>query len=116
MVNLKQVTLAGAAALLLGAPLPAAAAEEPPYPVWWSESLEIESLDRIGTRLELKLSPHFPDGFPLFRHEGDTWEADTWKKVIGDAVLWAVNADDFLPSKADCEVWQAGAEWFAENP
>ena len=26
-------------------------------------------------------------------------------------VLWVVNADDFLPSKQDCEDWRAETEW-----
>ena len=40
----KIVAVAGAIALALSGPL---AAEEPPYPVWWSESLELESLEAM---------------------------------------------------------------------
>lgn len=36
---------------------PALAAEQGPYPVWWSPSLELESLDKIDQRLARKINP-----------------------------------------------------------
>jgi hypothetical protein len=54
---------------------PAAADEsgaEPPYPVWWSPVLEIDSLDDIDARLARALWEHDPEGMTLYKSEGDT--------------------------------------------
>jgi len=51
LLRSKLVVAAAAVALLLGAAGGALAAEEGPYPVWWSPKLELESLDRIDGRL-----------------------------------------------------------------
>ncbi|MCH9019637.1 MAG: hypothetical protein IIA73_04655 [Proteobacteria bacterium] len=52
-------------ALCLGRGTPARAQEAVPYPVWWSPSLELESLDKIDERLKRNLWPG-DDGFRLF--------------------------------------------------
>jgi hypothetical protein len=50
---------------------PGRAAENEPYPVWWSDKLELESLDRVEARLRRDLWPDSPDGFPLFKSTSD---------------------------------------------
>ena len=52
-------------------------ADEPPYPVWWSPVLELESLDAVDARLERSFRPDDPKGVPLIRSEGDTF-AEIW--------------------------------------
>jgi hypothetical protein len=37
------------------------AAEEEPYPIWWSPLLELESLDRLDARLDRELDPGMSD-------------------------------------------------------
>ena len=54
-----------------------ARAEEPPYPVWWSPVLELESLDQIDARLERELWKGATDGMPLYKTEGDT-QLEVW--------------------------------------
>ncbi len=50
----------------------AAAAEDGPYPVWWSPALELESLDAIDARVEREFWPGDPEGLPLAKTEGET--------------------------------------------
>ena len=69
--KLARLATAGALALGLSGP---AAAEEPPYPVWWSESLELDSLDAIDARLDRELWEGDDEGLPLGRREGDAWQ------------------------------------------
>ena len=45
----------------------AAAAEDGPYPVWWSPVLELDSLDAIDARLERKLWEGDSEGMPLIK-------------------------------------------------
>ena len=52
-------------AICLGRGAPTWAEEAAPYPIWWSLSLELESLDQIDERLERNLW-HNDDGFRLF--------------------------------------------------
>ncbi len=47
----------------------AAAAEDGPYPVWWSPVLELDSLDAIDARLERQLWLHDPDGMQLIKSD-----------------------------------------------
>lgn len=49
------------------------AAEDGPYPVWWSDKLELDSLDQVEARLHRDLWPDSPDGFPLFKGEPDNY-------------------------------------------
>jgi hypothetical protein len=60
-----------ASALALGLSVPATA-DEPPYPVWWSPVLELDSLDSIDARLARKIWPGDPEGLPLMKTEGET--------------------------------------------
>ncbi len=50
------------------------ASDEEPYPIWWSPSLELESLDRIDERLE---RPFWPDdeGFVMGKWDIDKYSA-----------------------------------------
>ena len=48
------------------------AGEHAPYPIWWSPTLELESLEKIGERLERKFWPH-GDGIPVVKGE---WPGD----------------------------------------
>ena len=59
---------------MLGPAGPALAAEEGPYPVWWSGELELESLDRVEERLRRDLWPDDPGGFPLFKGAPGNYE------------------------------------------
>jgi hypothetical protein len=59
---------------MLGPAGPALAAEEGPYPVWWSGELELESLDRVDQRLRRDLWPGDPGGFPLFKGAPGNYE------------------------------------------
>lgn len=54
MASRRKVLAAAVLAALLF-PEPALAAEDSPYPVWWSPSLELDSLDKIDERLQRKL-------------------------------------------------------------
>lgn len=50
---------------------PGRAAEDGPYPVWWSAELELDSLDRVEARLRRDLWPDFPEGMKLYKAQGD---------------------------------------------
>lgn len=52
----------------------AALAQEPPYPVWWSPVLELDSLDGIDARLARPIWPGNDEGLPLAKWEGDRRE------------------------------------------
>ena len=56
--------------LALGLSVPAAAAENGPFPVWWSPGLELDSLDAIDARLAREIWPGDPEGMPLARTAG----------------------------------------------
>jgi hypothetical protein len=47
-----------------------APAEEPPYPVWWSPVLELDSLEGIDARLERHIWPGDDEGLALMKAEG----------------------------------------------
>ncbi len=51
---------------MLGLAGPALAAEDDPYPVWWSGELELESLDRVEERLRRDLWPDVGEGVGLY--------------------------------------------------
>jgi len=51
-----------------------ALAEDPPYPVWWSPVLELDSLEDIDARLERTFWPGDDEGMPLFKIEADERE------------------------------------------
>jgi hypothetical protein len=63
--------------------LSATAAEDGPYPVWWSPALELECLDAIDARLERALWTHESDGMPLIKSEGDT-RIEVWANSCND--------------------------------
>jgi hypothetical protein len=70
---------AGLAALWLASAAPApAAAEEfeggPPYPVWWSPMLELDSLEAIDARLARHIWPGDDEGLPLAKWDGEIRE------------------------------------------
>ena len=67
-VALKAALFVFFAALAFAAP--GRAAEDGPYPVWWSAALELDSLDQVETRLRLALWPHFPEGLKLYKGQG----------------------------------------------
>ncbi len=52
--------------------LSGASAEDGPYPVWWSPTLELDSLDQIDARLAREIWPGDPEGLPLAKYEGET--------------------------------------------
>ena len=58
-------------ALVPVAPVPARAAGDGPYPVWWSDELELESLDQVDQRLRRDLWPDIPEGLKLYKSQGD---------------------------------------------
>ena len=43
------------------------AAEEGPYPIWWSDKLELASLDQVEARLRRDLWLDFPEGLKLYK-------------------------------------------------
>ena len=49
---------------------PALAAEDGPYPIWWSGELELEGLDRVEARLRRDLWLDFPEGIKLYKAQG----------------------------------------------
>lgn len=64
-------TLAAAlAALALAGAGTARAAEEGPYPIWWSPALELESLDDIDARLDRELWPG-KNGLTVYKWGGE---------------------------------------------
>jgi hypothetical protein len=64
----KSVALAFFATLTFA--FPVRAAEEDPYPVWWSAELELDSLDRVEARLRRDLWLDFPEGLKLYKAQG----------------------------------------------
>jgi hypothetical protein len=64
-----------------------ALAEEPPYPVWWSPVLELDSLEGIDARLHRALWPGNDEGMLLITTEdGIVSEASAtliWKHKKG---------------------------------
>ena len=58
------------AALTLAGAGTVRAAEEGPYPIWWSPALELESLDDIDARLDRELYPGASD-FKIYGWDGD---------------------------------------------
>ncbi len=51
---------------------PARAHETTPlYPIWWSDELELESLDRVEARLRRDLWLDIPEGLKLYKRQGD---------------------------------------------
>ena len=69
MPGAKLIAGAGAAALVFAAAA-AASADEPPYPVWWSPVLELESLESVNERLERALWPDNEEGLLLYSGSG----------------------------------------------
>jgi hypothetical protein len=57
--------------LSLSAP---ALAEEPPYPVWWSPVLELDSIEGIDARLARHIWPGDDEGLPLSKGMGEARE------------------------------------------
>ncbi len=53
-----------------GIAAPGRAATDRPYPVWWSDKLELESLDQVVARLRRALWPDFPEGMKLYKTQG----------------------------------------------
>ncbi len=94
MWKLRTFTLAGALALGLSA---TAAAEESPYPVWWSPALELDSLDAIDARLEGEMWPSSPGGLPLYKYEGDSYDSDNRVEAWADScnALMSLTADGY---------------------
>ena len=69
MRKLRPIALAVVAIVV---PAIVAAAEDGPYPVWWSPALELESLDAIDARLEREIWKGDFDGMRLIKSDGDT--------------------------------------------
>ena len=66
-----RLALAAAMALGLGLyPIIALATETEKYPIWWSPTLELESLDKVDDRLRRPFGRGFDEGLPLFKGEG----------------------------------------------
>jgi hypothetical protein len=53
---------------------PVVAAENGPYPVWWSAELELDSLDQIEARLRRALSLDYSGGFLLLKGAPGNYE------------------------------------------
>jgi hypothetical protein len=87
MTIVRRISLtAGLAALWLGlaAPAPAAAEEfggGPPYPVWWSPVLELDSLEGIDAQLERAQWPE-SGGLPLAKGMGEAREETSANNCI----------------------------------
>ena len=64
-----KTAILAAAALALGCAGAGRAAEEGPYPIWWSPLLELESLDRIDARLDRETWPGAND-FMVYKEVG----------------------------------------------
>lgn len=54
-------------ALCLGRGAAGGAKENATYPIWWSPSLELESLDKIDERLARKFRPKSKKGLPVYK-------------------------------------------------
>ena len=66
MIRTMRLVILVLVGLALGLPAAAAEGESGPYPIWWSPSLELDSLDRIDARLQRPLWPDRPDsGFTV---------------------------------------------------
>ena len=67
-----KITVAVIALLLLSHTV--SASDEEPYPIWWSPSLELESLDQIDKRLE---KPFWPgdEGLVMGKWDADRYSA-----------------------------------------
>ncbi len=63
-IRAARLALAFLAMLMLAGP--ALAAEDGPYPVWWSDKLELDSLDQVEARLRRDIWPHLPEGMELY--------------------------------------------------
>lgn len=90
---MSRLTAVAGMALGLGlGPTFASAAETEQYPIWWSPTLELESLDKIDERLDRPFWPH-EDGLRIYKEV----EGNYWKKVIAtDCVeLLGLSADGF---------------------
>ena len=55
MIRTMRLVILVLVGLALGLPAAAAEGESGPYPIWWSPSLELDSLDRIDARLQRPL-------------------------------------------------------------
>jgi hypothetical protein len=64
------------AALWLGLSAPAPA-DEPPYPIWWSPVLELDSLEGIDARLARHIWPGDDEGLALAKGMGEAREEDS---------------------------------------
>ena len=69
MRKLRPIALAVVAIVV---PAIVAAAEDGPYPVWWSPALELDSLDAIDARLEREIWKGDTEGMRLIKSDGDT--------------------------------------------
>lgn len=69
----RYVTAAIVLALLLVGSGGALPTEDEVYPIWWSPSLELDSLDQIDDRLERKFWPDQSEGIPVYKGE---WPGD----------------------------------------
>ncbi len=64
-IRAARLALAFLAMLMLAGP--ARAHETSPlYPVWWSDKLELESLEQVDQRLRRDIWPHLPEGMKLY--------------------------------------------------
>ncbi len=62
-----------------------AAAEDDPFPVWWSPVLELDSLDSIDARLERAVWKGDSGGMPLYKHDGDSYDSDARTEAWADS-------------------------------
>ncbi|MEE8536161.1 MAG: hypothetical protein V3S45_08930, partial [Kiloniellales bacterium] len=65
-----KLTAGAGAAFLTLAGAGSASPDEPPYPVWWSPVLELESLDAIDARLERLIWPDYEEGLLFYSGSG----------------------------------------------
>lgn len=61
-------------------------------PIWWSPSLELESLDRIDERLEKKFRPNDEKGLPIYKGK---WPGDTEAIYDSCASLMRLTRDGY---------------------
>ena len=61
MIRMLRVVILFFVGVIVGLPVAAADGGSDPYPIWWSPSLELDSLDQIETRLERLLWPDHPE-------------------------------------------------------
>jgi hypothetical protein len=88
--------IAAVTALLLAVSGPSTA-EDGPFPVWWSPALELDSLDQIDARLEREIWPGDPEGLPLYKYEGDSYDSDARVEAWADScnALMSLTADGY---------------------